>query len=377
MAEKKEEEELLSDSFTETLDLEIIRKSECKTIRTKDCDLVVFSHGISSGAECSSINLVDLYKNKKFMCHGVVKVITNPDSGESNVIPQLRYKIHDTILRYVGGFRNEDDNYCAVMEFINGKNMEDLCMGARYFQKHNRFRIMNNLLNGLEALHQNKIVHLDIKPLNLVHKSGEIVKIVDFGKALTRDILPTSDLALKLGNRIIGTPHYTSPYAFLDSEYSCIGDIEDKNVCKDTLFNYLARCDIFSMGLVFYYFITGEHLVKGDNVYQVMRFYLEYHRSGAEYLASDVTDDPIINKLLSIMCKNVGREIVNLSTFYSEIREMMKETEEYFNGDVGKIVLKEFDDKVYARHKEDRKIAKQVQKELDELAKGEWDDCDD
>jgi serine/threonine protein kinase len=42
-------------------------------------------------------------------------------------------------------------------------------------------KILYQIVNGLNILHQNKIIHRDIKPLNILIYKGGIIKIADFG----------------------------------------------------------------------------------------------------------------------------------------------------------------------------------------------------
>lgn len=105
---------------------------------------------------------------------------------------------------------------------------------------------MSQLLRGLQHIHQNGILHRDIKGANLlVNNKGEL-KITDFG--LSREM---NNEANKYTNRVV-TRWYRAPELLLGS------DCYDQSI------------DIWSVGLIFAELITNEPLFPGTSEYHMI-----------------------------------------------------------------------------------------------------------
>mmetsp|Transcript_83812 Transcript_83812/g.242067 ORF Transcript_83812/g.242067 Transcript_83812/m.242067 type:complete len:807 (+) Transcript_83812:89-2509(+) len=129
-----------------------------------------------------------------------------------------------------------------VMELL-GKSLED-CMeecgkaGALRFKPGTTASVAGQILHRIEYLHSKGIVHRDIKPRNWVYEAdGETAKLIDFGfstKALTVDA--------GLGG-CMGTLGYLAP------------EVVRAGLSSDI--NYTEKCDIWSLGAVFYELVAG------------------------------------------------------------------------------------------------------------------------
>ena len=98
---------------------------------------------------------------------------------------------------------------------------------------------MIQMCEGLQVIHEAGLVHRDIKPSNIMVTNNGLVKIMDFGT------VHTQDSELTRTKQIIGTPSYMSP--------------EQVSGLSGTL-----QSDIFSLGSVFYLFLTGEKAFSGE-----------------------------------------------------------------------------------------------------------------
>lgn len=102
--------------------------------------------------------------------------------------------------------------------------------------------VMKQLIAGFKHLREKKIVHRDLKPANiLIHKG--IVKIGDFGFAKV-------DLEQASLKTMVGSPLYMSPQVLKGHHYS-------------------HKCDIWSLGLIFYEVIYGDTPWTGTTVLQL------------------------------------------------------------------------------------------------------------
>jgi serine/threonine-protein kinase len=137
----------------------------------------------------------------------------------------------------------EGDLAYIVMEFIQGRELQECFEKKEAFELRTIFRIMLELLDALDFAHEAGIVHRDVKPANVMMDAAGHPKLTDFGVArVTEGDVPQAE-ATKLGT-VVGTPSYMSPE-----------QIQGQPVDR--------RSDIFSAGIVFYQFLTGQKPFQG------------------------------------------------------------------------------------------------------------------
>ena len=140
----------------------------------------------------------------------------------------------------VGEEPGTSDPY-IVMEYIEGQTLRELLVGQNgKLPLESALRITQELAEALDYAHAQGVVHRDLKPANiLVTKEGQ-AKIGDFGIAqldLTHMTLP---------GRVLGTPAYMSPE-----------QLEGEKVD--------GRSDLFSLGAILYYMLTGFSPFQGNS----------------------------------------------------------------------------------------------------------------
>ena len=134
-----------------------------------------------------------------------------------------------------------------VMELLNGESLKDILKERERIPATEAARIALDVCRGLDAVHQQDLVHRDVKPANVMvadegHDGTELVKIIDFGVVrdagdLNRDV--TQDQML------IGTPAYMSPEQIHDPT-----DVD-------------SRSDVFAVGVMLYEMLTGTRPFNG------------------------------------------------------------------------------------------------------------------
>ncbi len=143
---------------------------------------------------------------------------------------------HRNVLRTYD-YGEADGVYFISMEFVRGYTLSELLEEAASHQMALRIAlgITRQICRGLEAAHEQTIVHRDIKPQNvLIDHKGE-VKLMDFGIARMAE----STDGMTQAGLIVGTPHYMSP----------------EQVQGRTLD---ARSDVYSMGVLIYEMLAGK-----------------------------------------------------------------------------------------------------------------------
>ena len=141
-------------------------------------------------------------------------------------------------------FGSEGDLAYIVMEHIQGKELKDFFDANERFDVRKIFTLMIELLDALEFAHEAGIVHRDIKPGNVMIDAAGHVKLTDFGVARVNDPDGPQAEATRVGAQV-GTPAYMSPE-----------QVQGQKVDR--------RSDVFSAGIIFYQFLTGQKPFEGS-----------------------------------------------------------------------------------------------------------------
>jgi serine/threonine-protein kinase len=131
------------------------------------------------------------------------------------------------------------------MEYLPGANLDRLVREHGPFEPRRAIRILRQICGALHEAHAAGLVHGDIKPGNILlcERGGvpEVAKLLDFG--LARGLAPTSSKGT-----IAGSPPYMSPEQAAGME------------------SLDGRTDIYSLGAVGYFLLTGRPPFQRDTV---------------------------------------------------------------------------------------------------------------
>ena len=147
---------------------------------------------------------------------------------------------HPFIVSYCDSF-TEDRNLNIIMEFWDGGDLSYFLkqQNKKYLKEEKIWRFFIQICLGLEHIHKNKILHRDIKTLNIFLHKNEAVKIGDLGVA---KMLNSNDFA----HTMVGTPFYLSP-----------------ELCEEKPYN--EKSDIWAMGCLLYELCTFRHPFEAAN----------------------------------------------------------------------------------------------------------------
>ncbi|MBO5341169.1 MAG: Stk1 family PASTA domain-containing Ser/Thr kinase [Lachnospiraceae bacterium] len=188
----------------------------------------------------------DVYKAK---CHKLnrfvaVKVLKQEFSESSEFVSKFRTEaqaaaglMHPNIVNVYDVGEENGINY-IVMELVEGITLK------RYIEKKARLSVKEavsiaiQISMGIDAAHNNNIIHRDIKPQNIIISKEGKVKVTDFGiaKAATSNTITSN---------VMGSVHYTSP------EQARGGFSDEKS-------------DIYSLGITMFEMLTGRVPFNGD-----------------------------------------------------------------------------------------------------------------
>jgi serine/threonine-protein kinase len=149
---------------------------------------------------------------------------------------------HPNIVQ-VYDFGTEGDMAYIVMEYIKGRELKDYFDAKEWFDLNGIMRLMTELLGALEFAHEAGVIHRDIKPANVMVDAGGHAKLTDFGVARITEGDGEQAEATRAG-AMIGTPSYMSPE-----------QLQGQPIDR--------RTDIFSAGVLFYQFLTGQKPFEG------------------------------------------------------------------------------------------------------------------
>jgi len=187
-----------------------------------------------------------------------IKVFNSTDGGQYTVIEEIKKAIrlqHPNLLRYydvavvenTNALGEADTLQIGVMELANAGDLKQ-------FARKNPnspllFSLLQQVLSGLEYLHQKGIIHRDLKPQNilLIEEDGEYTaKISDFG------ISKRMDSGTNSASMAIGTIEYMAPEQFSPGKYGINGKIG-------------TNVDLWSFGIMVHELLTDQPLFGQRN----------------------------------------------------------------------------------------------------------------
>jgi len=142
-----------------------------------------------------------------------------------------------------------------VMELLEGMTLDTLVRTHGPVPANRAIHILRQVCESLEEAHACGLVHRDIKPANIhlgrVGLRHDFVKVLDFGlvKSVTTPSREAS-LATEVG-MTPGTPDYMAPEVTLGETLDC-------------------RADLYALGCVAYYLLTGKPTFESRNVFQAI-----------------------------------------------------------------------------------------------------------
>ncbi|MFO7820532.1 MAG: serine/threonine-protein kinase, partial [Lentisphaeria bacterium] len=140
-----------------------------------------------------------------------------------------------------------------IIEYVPGRNLRDLIHNRHESVKTNALEILRKVARGIRYMHDNKILHLDVKPENVLLNTGgdvkdgdRVVKLTDFD--LSRRLSGGKSLVRSRA----GTASHMAP------EQLVKGSVSYGN-------------DIFAFGVLAYYLVTGKMPFDGFTLKEVRR----------------------------------------------------------------------------------------------------------
>ncbi|GAB4002227.1 hypothetical protein GCM10028807_60420 [Spirosoma daeguense] len=224
---------------------------------------------------------------------------------------------HPSITALYDVLRDGDD-YCMVMELVEGQSFESLIRRYSSLPVNQAVQLILQVLEGLNYAHQQKILHRNLKPTNLMLTDDGRVKIMDFGFSHLVNLNPET---ASLRTELVNTAQYMAPELLEGNPITPLSDL-------------------YAASLVLYKLLSGKtpfHVKPISQIInQVMRVQPPFLANMPPLLNS--TLEQMLSKkphkrfgeaqqLIEVLRQIVpGQERVQLSNFRSALRRVPKET---------------------------------------------------
>lgn len=178
----------------------------------------------------------------------VVKKIKENYVGvlEARAEVDILKSLHHNNLPQVYDFLQIGEEVYTVMEYIEGHDLKYYIDQGYKFDEPTLWSWFLQLCEVLKYLHDRRILHLDIKPANIMITAEGNVYLIDFNISLSGE----NDTMTGISQ------YYASPEQFLKWQ-GTLFQTKDKDIVLD------ARTDIYSLGICFYHMMTG-HMPNAD-----------------------------------------------------------------------------------------------------------------
>lgn len=193
----------------------------------------------------------------------------------------------------------DTDIYYIVMQYVQGDTVAQMLRTNVKLPLPETSRIVRDTAKALNAAHQKGIIHRDVKPENIMVTYEGEVRLMDFGLARVLDVASH----LSQPGDILGTPHYLAPE-------------QAQSMSVD------GRADIYSLGVTYYYALTGQKPFDGDTPVAVIMQHINKQPLDPRQLSPEIPDDVclIIQKMLA---KNPDERYQNCTDLITDLETVM------------------------------------------------------
>ncbi|MDD5727659.1 MAG: protein kinase [Victivallales bacterium] len=191
----------------------------------------------------------------------------------------------------------EDEGiFYYAMEYINGETMKDVLKREKIISIDKAVTIIQQIGEALDcAWKEQKLIHRDIKPDNIILAKNNRAKLADLGLSRV-----AGDIDDENEDEIMGTPQYISPEHLTGAPM----DI---------------RSDIYSLGATFYQFVTGRFPYEGRTANEIARKHLEAALVPPQLINSKVPE-AIGQIIMKMMKKNINERYQDAEELVEDLR---------------------------------------------------------
>ena len=236
----------------------------------------------------------------------------------------LKRLVHPNIVHFFQLFYDNSNIHMVMEPCMNGSLFDKILEKGRFSEK-TATKIMISLLSALNYCHKNKIIHRDIKPennllVNPTTKSTSTIGLPSTSNANVDESEWEYDLRLidfglghiyskkenSLLSSSVGSPYFMAP--------------EVLNEC------YNSKCDVWSLGILFYFLIAGVPPFYSDNIPELFQMVLKSQPSFKSEIWKNVSDD-VKSTIRFMLIKDFRKrpsceELLKLKCFEKELGKL-------------------------------------------------------
>jgi serine/threonine protein kinase len=193
-----------------------------------------------------------------------------PDKADPDSIARFEQEVrltcrltHPNTIQVFDYGHTPDGIFYYAMEYLDGLNLHELVHRYGAQPEERVVHILRQICESLTEAHGVGLIHRDIKPANvfLCERGGipDSVKVLDFGLVKHVSAQPDQPIAIETpgDDGIVGTPNFIAPEAIKDCNQSD------------------ARSDLYSLGALGYFLLTGKEVFDGDTIAELCRQHLQ------------------------------------------------------------------------------------------------------
>ena len=246
----------------------------------------------------------DVYKalDHKLNRYVAIKVLKPEFSEDKTFVSKFKVEaqsaaglVHPNIVN-VYDVGEDDTLHYIVMELIDGITLKKYIEKKGPLPVKEAVSIAIQVSQGIEAAHNNNIIHRDIKPQNIMISREGKVKVTDFGIARAAS-------SNTINSNAMGSVHYISP------EQARGGYIDEKS-------------DIYSLGITLYELITGKVPFEGDSTVSVALQHINDEIPSPKEIVPDL---PVSVEKIILKCtqKSVDRRYQNMEDVIADLKHSL------------------------------------------------------
>lgn len=249
--------------------------------------------------------MADVYKGKdhKLNRHVAVKVLKSDYRSDEIFIQKFLSEaqaaaglMHPNVVN-VYDVGQDRGLYYMVMELVEGITLKDYIEKKGQLSVNETISISIQMATGIQAAHNQHIIHRDIKPQNIMISKDGKVKVTDFGIARATTATQT------ISTNVMGSVHYTSP------EHAKGGVVDEKS-------------DIYSAGITMYEMVTGHVPFDGESTVTVA---IKHLQEEVPSPVIEVPDIPYSLECIILKCtqKNAAHRYQNCQELIQDLKRSM------------------------------------------------------